>query len=195
MAAMGKLSLCRENLIGRFIRDSRANAAVEFAFILPLMLTMFFGTVEFSSALSANRKVTLVARTLSDLVSQSSSVTDTDLTNFGTTGRAIMNPFPLNTNYKTRVSEIYIDPNTMTGKVIWSKGTGGYPDRAANSSVTVPTALNIGGTYLIYSEVGYQYVPAVGYVMSMTGVALSDTTYTRPRISLCVLYGTQACGT
>ena len=194
---MGKLSLRTGNLIDRFIDDARANVAIEFAFILPLMLTMFFGTVEFSSALAANRKVTMVARTLSDLVSQSSTVTDTDLTNFGSTGRAIMYPFPLNvvSTYDTRVSEIYIDPATMTGKVIWSKGTGAYPDRAANSSVTVPTALQVAGTYLIYSEVAYKYVPAVGYVMSASGIPLRDTTFTRPRVSLCVLYGTQVCGT
>jgi len=197
MAAMGKLSLPTGNLIDRFIDDARANVAIEFAFILPLMLTMFFGTVEFSSALAANRKVTVVARTLSDLVSQSSTVTDTDLTNFGTTGRAVMYPFPLNvvSTYDTRVSEIYIDPATMTGKVIWSKGTGAYADRAANSTVTVPTALQVAGTYLIYSEVAYKYVPAVGYVMSAVGVPLKDTTFTRPRVSLCVLYGTLVCGT
>ena len=190
---MGKLSLHTGSLIGRFMRDRRANAAVEFAFIVPLMLTLFFGTVEFSSGIAANRKVTLVARTLSDLVSQSSSVTDNDLTNFGTTGKAIMNPFPL-TDLKTRVSEIYIDPNTLTGKVIWSKGSG-MTDRATNSAITVPTGLQIGGTYLIYSEVSYKYVPAVGYVMAKAGVSLSDQTFTRPRISLCVLYIATTCAT
>ncbi|MCP4615001.1 MAG: pilus assembly protein [Bradyrhizobium sp.] len=190
---MGKLSLHTGQLIGRFVRDRRGNAAVEFAFIVPLMLVLFFGTVEFSSAVSANRKVTLAARNLSDLVSQSSSVTDNDLTNFNTTGSAIMNPFPL-TTLKTRVSEIYIDPATLSGKVIWSKGTG-LPNLASGSTIVVPTALQVAGTYLIYSEVNYQYVPAVGYVMGQAGVALSDQTFTRPRVSLCVLYGTPACGT
>lgn len=190
---MSKLSLYTANLVRRFTRDHRANAAIEFVFIVPLMLTMFFGMVEFSSALAANRKVTLIARTLSDLVSQSSTVTTTDLTNFSTTGNAIMNPYPL-TTLKTRVSEIYVDPTTLNGKVIWSKGTG-MADRAANSSIVVPTALQIGGTYLIFSEVNYTYVPAVGYVMATSGVPLSDNTYTRPRISLCVLYGTAHCGT
>jgi hypothetical protein len=68
-------------------------------------------------------------------------------------------------------------------------------DRATNSSITVPTALQMGGTYLIFSEVAYTYVPAVGYVMAKAGVALSDKTYTRPRISLCVLYNATVCGT
>lgn len=193
MATVSKRTIRTGNVIGRFMRDHRANAAVEFAFIVPLMLTMFFGMVEFSSAVAASRKVTLIARTMSDLVSQSSTVTSTDLTNFGTTGNAIMNPYPL-TGLQTRVTEIYIDPATLNGKVIWSKGSG-MADRAANSAITVPTALQIGGTYLIYSEVNYQYVPAVGYIMAAAGVALSDYTYTRPRISLCVLYNTTVCGT
>lgn len=190
---MRKLTLPAGNPIGRFMRDRRANAAVEFAFVVPLMLTLFFGTVEFSSGVAAMRKVTLVARTMSDLVSQSSSVTATDLTNFRTTGDAIMNPFPL-AELATRVSEIYVDPATLSGKVIWSKGAG-MPDRAADSSITVPTALQVGGTYLIYSEVSYKYIPAVGYVMAKTGISLSDQTFTRPRVSLCVLYNATVCGT
>ena len=183
---MDELSHHTANLIGRFIRDRRANAAVEFAFVVPLMLVLFFGTVEFASGVAAKRKVTLVARTMSDLTSQSSCVNDNDLTNFNTTGRAIMNPFSL-TSLQTRVTEIYVDPATLSGKVIWSKGSG-MADRAANSSIAVPTALQMGDTYLIYSEVAYQYVPAVGYVMAKAGVALSDQTYTRPRLSLDVAY-------
>lgn len=184
---MSKLSLRTGNVVGRFIRDCRANAAVEFAFVVPLMLTLFFGTVEFSSGVAANRKVTLVARTLSDLVSQSSTVDDNDLTNFNTTGKAIMSPYPL-TDLQTRVTELYVDPTTKVGKVKWSKGSG-MSDLASTDTVPVPTALQIGDTYLIYSEVKYKYVPAVGYVMAKAGISLSDYTYTRPRQSLCVKYG------
>jgi Flp pilus assembly protein TadG len=183
---MRKLSYRTRNLIGRFVRDRRANAAIEFAFVVPLMLTMFFGLVEFSSAIASSRKVTLAARNLSDLVSQSSTVTDLDIANFNETGKAIMTPY-WTTDYVTRVSEIYVDPATLIGKVKWSKGSG-MPNLAVDSSVGIPTALKIAGSYLIYSEVNYKYVPAVGYVMAKTGVPLSDTTYTRPRQSTCVLY-------
>ena len=37
--------------------DCRGNAAIEFAMIVPLMLVMFFGTVEFSSGVAVDRKV------------------------------------------------------------------------------------------------------------------------------------------
>ena len=50
--------------------DGRGVAAIEFAMIVPIMLVLFFGTVEFSSGVAVDRKVTLMARTFSDLVSQ-----------------------------------------------------------------------------------------------------------------------------
>src|SRR3984885_6736538 len=80
--------VCRSAV--RLVEDGRGNAAVEFAVIVPVMLVMFFGTVEFSSGVAVDRKVTLMARTLSDLTSQSTSVATTDLTNFQELGAAIM---------------------------------------------------------------------------------------------------------
>ena len=188
---MQKTSLRARGLIGGLVRDKRASAAVEFAVIVPLMLTLFFGVVEFSSAVAVDRKVTLVARTLSDLTSQSTAVTDTDLANFTITAKAIMTPYsptPLNST----VSELYVDPTTLAAKVKWSKGTS---PRGLDTTVSIPAALQIGGTYLIYSEVNYRYVPTIGYVMAKVGVPLSDFTFTRPRQSTCVLYSSTNCPT
>jgi Flp pilus assembly protein TadG len=191
MMPMQKMWLRARGLIGGLVRDNGASAAVEFAFIVPIMLALYFGVLEFSSGIAVDRKVTLVARTLSDLTSQSTTVTDTDLTNFTATGRAIMTPYsttPLNST----VSELYVDPTTLTAKVKWSKGSS---PRGLNTTVSIPASLQIGGTYLIYSEVNYKYVPTIGYVMATAGVTLTDFTFTRPRQSTCVLYGTTNCPT
>ena len=89
VSPMQKMSLRVRGLLN----DCRGIAAVEFAVILPVMLVMFFGVVEFSSAIAVYRKTTLVARTLSDLTSQmKDSVADADLTSFGQTAKAIMTP-------------------------------------------------------------------------------------------------------
>jgi Flp pilus assembly protein TadG len=176
------------------LHDSRGVAATEFAMIVPLMLVMFFGTVEVSSGVAVNRKVTLVARTLSDLTSQSKSVGDTDMTNFFAASNGIMWPYP-STPVKATISELYIDPATSKARVQWSKGS---VPRSAGSIVAIPSGLigtdSSGNTlpnqYLIFSEVSYLYQPITGYVMSSAGITLSDTAYTRPRQSVCVFYGT-----
>jgi Flp pilus assembly protein TadG len=175
---------------GGLWRDCRGIAATEFAVVVPIMLVMFFGTVEFSSGVAVNRKVSLMAQTLSDLTSRSTSVGDTDMTNFFAASTAIMTPYPAAPT-KATVSELYIDPTTLKARVQWSKGSS---PRAVSSTVVIPNGLAIGGTYLIFSEVSYLYTPTIGYVMAKAGVNLSDVAYTRPRQSTCVIYPTPSTG-
>ena len=158
--------------------------------IVPIMLVMFFGVVEFSSGVAVDRKVTLVARTLSDLTSQSISVSDTDLTNFFTASNAIMTPYSA-TPAQGTITELHIDPTSLAARVQWSKGSS---PRTAGSIVVIPTALAVANTYVIFSEVSYTYVPTIGYVMAKTGVNLSDVAYTRPRQATCVIYPTPTSG-
>jgi Flp pilus assembly protein TadG len=170
--------------------DISGVAAIEFAMILPVMLILFFGTDEFASGIAVNRKVTLMARTLSDLTSQNIAVTDAQLTNFFNASAGIMTPYSA-TPVQSTISELYIDPTTKAGRVQWSQGSA---PRAAGTTVPIPTALQVGGSYLIYSEVSYDFVPTVGYVLK-NSITLRDFTFTRPRQSTCVMYGTTVCTT
>jgi Flp pilus assembly protein TadG len=177
-------------------RDRNGLAATEFAIIVPMMLVMFFGTVEFSSAVAVDRKVTLIARTLSDLTSQAVlSVDDTYLQNVFTASIAIVSPYGP-TPTKAQITEIYVDSNKVA-RVQWSRaatiGTAATQATLAVSThnagdvLTIPTQLQVAKTYLIFSEVSYSYKPTIGYVMK-NSVTLSDVAYTRPRQSTCVLY-------
>ena len=188
MKTMLSIMLRFQRSVAGLAGDCRGIAATEFAFIVPLMLVMFFGTVEISSGIAVDRKVTLMARTLSDLTSQSVSVSDNDLTNFFNASTGIMTPYTGTTN--STITELYVDPNTLAARVQWSRGS---VPRAVGSAVAIPTGLQVGDTYLIFSEVSYLYVPTVGYVMSKTGINMSDFTYTRPRQSTCVMHNTTVC--
>jgi len=178
------------------LADRRGLAAVEFAFILPVMMVMLFGTVEFSSAIAIDRKVTLMARTLSDLTSQSppAGVFDTDLTNYFAAANGVMTPYtpPIYPAVNATISELWIDPNSLQARVQWSRGNA---PRATSTIVTIPPNLAVPGTYLIYSEVNVRYTPTVGYVMAPAGVNLSDVSYTRPRQAACVIYPASTSGT
>jgi Flp pilus assembly protein TadG len=177
--------------------DRRGLAAVEFAMIVPIMLVLFFGTIEFSSAVAVDRKVTLIARTLSDVTSQSISVADADLSNFFNAGCAIMYPYAgpppctsVNNPTTAVISELYVDPTTLKARVQWSKGYQGGVALAVDTIVTsVPGALLVSDTYLIYSQVGYIYKPVATYnFASNASITLSDVAFTRPRQSKCVYY-------
>jgi Flp pilus assembly protein TadG len=182
------LRICSQRLAGLW-RDCRGIAATEFAVIVPLMLVLFFGVVEFSTAVAVDRKVTLVARTVSDLVSQNTTVTTAQVTGYLGFGTLVMSQYALApysaTTVHSTVSELFVDPNTHTAKVQWSNG---FAVRPTGQVVTIPTPLLVDGTYMIFSEVSYLYTPTVGYVMAQAGVNLSDVSYTRPRQSSCVLY-------
>ena len=179
--------------------DCRGIAATEFAVIVPVMLLMFFGTVEISSGVAVDRKVTLVARTLSDLTSQTlASVEDSDMRNFFAASSAVLSPYSVVPTQPT-ISEIYIDASKVA-KVQWSvsatiaiedgapKATLTNSARKKGDTVTLPTELLVPDTYLIWSEVDYTYVPTVGYLMAKAGVPLHDEAFTRPRQSKCVDY-------
>jgi Flp pilus assembly protein TadG len=181
------------HLLRRWAADCHGVAATEFAFIVPLMLVLFFGMVEFCSAIAVDRKVTLMARTLSDLTSQSTQVGDADIASFFLVANKIIWPYqaaapnPYFTDpVSGTISELFVDPTTKQARVIWSKGTEARtPDTYVT---TVPAALLVGGSYLIFSEVKYTYKPTVGYVMAKAGITLSDYAYTRPRQSSCVFW-------
>jgi Flp pilus assembly protein TadG len=167
-------------------------AAIEFAMIIPIMAVLLVGTNEFSAGVAIDRKVTLMARTLSDLTSQNTSVTDTQFTNFFNASAAIMTPYP-SAPVQGTITELYINPSTLKARVQWSKGAAA---RSPGDIVEIPDALKIAGTYLIYSEVKYKYVPSVAwFINKVNGITLSDISFTRPRQGLCVMYGTSVCTT
>jgi Flp pilus assembly protein TadG len=181
-------------------RDRRGIAAVEFSIIAPVMLLMFFGTVEFSSAIAVDRKVTLVARTLADLPSQSAVPVDNNyLQNAFNASVSIL--WPYQGSATATLSEIYVDSNQIA-KIQWSKGativngqaTLATSSRNAGDIVTVPPGLLVKQTYLLFSEVSYLYTPTVGYVMGKAGVTLADVSYTRPRQVTCVTYNNLPAG-
>jgi Flp pilus assembly protein TadG len=163
----------------RLARDERGVSAVEFAMLLPVMLGLYLGAVEISQGISADRKVTLTARTISDLVSQVASMSNSDMTNSVNAAAGVMAPFPVGTLTVT-VSSVTIDGDGKA-TVAWSDTLNGSK-RAVGSTVTLPAALKVPNSSLIWSEVQFSYTPTIGYVVSGT-LTLKDQIYMRPRLS------------
>jgi hypothetical protein len=78
------------------------------------------------------------------------------------------------------VSAVTIDASAVA-KIAWSCTLNGTK-RTVGSTVTLPAALNIANTQLIWSEASYAYHPTIGYVVTGT-LNLADQIYMRPRLS------------
>ena len=163
----------------RLCRDQEGVSAVEFAVLLPLMLTLYLGAVEISQAVGVDRKVTLTSRTVADLASQSSSLASSDMQNILNASSAVISPYD-QSQLKVTVSEVDIDANG-NATIGWSCTLGGTA-HAVGSSVTLPSALKVANSSLIWGEASYIYKPAIGYVVTGT-LNLSDQIYMRPRVS------------
>jgi Flp pilus assembly protein TadG len=158
-------------------------SAVEFAMLLPLMLVLYLGAVELSQAIAADRKVTITARTIADLVSQVSSINNAGMNNALAASAAVMAPFTTD-NLKVVVSSLAIDKDKKA-TVVWSDTLHGTA-RGKGSVVTLPDALAVPNSSLIWSEVEYTYNPLLG--VALTGaVTLKDQIYMRPRLTDAVV--------
>jgi Flp pilus assembly protein TadG len=174
------------------MRDRSGVAATEFAMIVPIMLVLFFGVVEFTNGIAAYRDVTLMAHTNSDLTSQSKSVLDSDLTNFFAASTGVLYPYatsPTDPHLRMSIVELWVNPS-LQARVQWAVNSDGSTAPTPGTVVNIPASLQVANTYVIYSSVTYVYVPTIGYVMNNAGVLLNDFAYTRPRMSQCVFYNT-----
>ena len=155
-----------------FGRNRRGASATEFALIAPLMLGLYIGCVEISEGVAADRKVTLTAGTLANHTSQDTTLTTADIA--------------------AKISCLKIDA-TGIARVTWGEATTGVTKRAPGEVVTFPTNLAVPNSYLVFSEVSYQYVPVTGFShISASGITLSDVMYMAPRISP-PQYGARKC--
>ena len=78
--------------------------------MLPLMVTLYLGTAEVSKGIAADRKVTMTARTVADLVSQATTINDSGMNDIMAASSAVMYPFPTNL-LKVTVTSVNIDAN------------------------------------------------------------------------------------
>ena len=183
--------------IKRFARDRRGVAAIEFAFIAPVLLVMYFITMEFSQAIETSKKVSRLGSMVADLVTQQPAVTDTDLKNIMKIGDTTLRPYHRSTP-TIAITAIQIgSAPAKKATVLWSiQGTGTtYVKVAAKDSevTNLPTALKVADTFLIRVNSTLTYTPviawaadgkkALGLVSAFSEISMGETYYLRPRRS------------
>ena len=179
-------------LLQRFVRGHDGISAVEFALILPFMLTLYLGGSELGDGMAIQFKATLAARTVADLATQYTNIPDTTTMNqILSAASTVVTPYPT-AGMAVTVSELKLTNGSTTGSVVWSASNSGN-GRAVGSTFPLPTAMQALATastptvYLILGEVTYPYTPSMGYAIAGT-INIYENIAFSPRLASCVQY-------
>lgn len=174
-------------LFRRLMRQERAVAAVEFAFIFPLMVLVYLGAVEGGTLIITDRKVQTTAASIGDLVARSDGfITSSDLLDYVRAAENIMAPNDL-TEFSQVIVALDVD-SSGNATVRWSrKFSNNNNDTstpyAAGSSYTLPSSVRdtFSGFSVIAAEASFEaYTPLLGAVFK-TPIDLRRTSYFLPR--------------
>lgn len=183
----------------RFTSDRRAVAAVEFAFIAPLLFVMYFVTMEVSQAIEANKKIGRAGSMVADLVTQQQAVTRNDLDSIMKITASILQPYT-RTQPKIIITAIQVtDETTPKVRVAWSRKlvNGSYSQDAPKDSITtVPAALKVKGSFLVRVQADLDYKPVItwtasqkaslGIASAFDDIQMQKYYYLRPRMSTTI---------
>ena len=133
--------------------DRRGSAAVEFAFIVPIVLALYFGMVEATQALLANRRASAATTAIGDLVTQQAQVTRNEVNGIFNASTAIMKPFPTD-RLAIRVISFEIDASG-TPKQQWTLDNG-RPMGAIDPN-SIPISMRTPNTAVLRAETRYEY--------------------------------------
>jgi Flp pilus assembly protein TadG len=184
-------------------KDSRGTAAVETALILPIAMLVLALVVYGAEGFAIERKVSLTARTVTDLITQStptsvtavsaplcageaSIVSHTAIDNDLQVASAVLAPYSVS-NMTMVVSQVQVNSGGTTGTVQWSEPYNGATARPANQVLTLPGSIGTGqaGNCFVLGEVFYSYAPLQVYV-PLSPITLSGAIYLTPRQSASI---------
>lgn len=188
-------------LIARLRSDDRGIAAVEFALIVPIMFFLFVGAVEFSQALTVDRRVTQSASSTADLVARADKFNNTgEIDNILKIIEQLMAPYDLN---PLTVAVVSVQAKAKAGNpavtemlVSWSRNNKGQIPYSAGSVYThIPAGLLASGESVIVGEARYNYSPLLFKYFIKTAFDMEERFYLKPRQKACVSLAPTNCVT
>lgn len=182
-----------------FKKEAEGVAAIEFAFLAPLMLLMYIGTIEVSSAVSANRKLSRSASAIGDLVTQVDECVDnTTMADIVKIADNIMKPY--DNPFQILVVGIDIAADG-TNQVAWSTPHNGAAAPPLGSQYTLPTQIANNEGFIVAAKLTMAYTPTFGWAnfsnndISFTNSAINmeEELYLRPRIGGSITGNVASC--
>jgi len=165
----------------RFISDERGSILVETALVLPILVLIFVGMVEFSEAFMVKRKAGAVASATADLVAQASRVSAADLADISSIANNLMQPYPAGPLI-VLVECVTADANGNP-LVTWSWSSPASAAKPkAGDPYPLPDGLIGANESIIVTQTSYTFTPPIAQFLT-DGVQFNSTAYFKPRLS------------
>jgi Flp pilus assembly protein TadG len=175
-------------------RHTQGTAAVEFAYIAPLLALMLLATIEFGRAINVDRQFTMATNTAGDLVAReewlgkSSSEAKANLDGMMQSIKHIMQPYDASTLKLAIFSVRASTTNANDTKVEWSYSYNGKTTPSKCQSYALPTGLIGKGGSTIVVEASYLFKPLfTDLVAGLGSMTWTDRSFHSPR-NACVDY-------
>lgn len=175
-----------------FFRENRGSVSVEFAFIMPLLITLWLGTMEISEGIEVNKKIGRSASTIGDLITREDKVDEAKLQDIMDIGDSQLLPYGRSTAKYTVVG-VAIDSSGVA-KVAWSMEKYGtqfkVPLKVGDPYPSVPAKIKIPSTFVVEVTSRLEFLPITSWSIqknkgsgdsAYAAVDMKETYYLRPR--------------
>lgn len=180
----------------RFSDDVRGIAAVEFAFIAPILLVMLIGAVEITRAVSINKRVSVVTSMIADLVARETKLTGDDVKAIYDIAAQVMAPFDAS-DLKLSIIPV-MSAADDAGKTLVYPSTANRPSYnngklfAKCAAYALESGMLGKKESVVVVESSYAFTPLfLGYVMG--GHEWTEKAFAKPRKSMCVAFDGDTC--
>ena len=158
--------MLKNGLFKRFCRADGGLAYLEFALVLPVLMTLFLGGVEVSRYILINQKVDKTATTMSDLIAQATTMSTGELDQLMEAVQHLMEPYDFSQDGLIIVTSVR-KPSGSSAQVRWQYSGGGTLSRTSligsqGGVATLPNSFTmVDGEDVIITEAFYEFSPVV----------------------------------
>lgn len=143
----------------KFYKDESGVSAVEFALVLPFLMTLFLGFAEVAKGTHVSTRVSKVASTVADIISQSASLTIPEVEAALKAAHAVAGASAAGT-MTVEVVGVNVASNGTTS-VLWARGINSTNLPARWSSYDLPAELRSEAGFIVASRANYKHLPIV----------------------------------
>ena len=169
----------RPQILRTLLRDYRGTAAVEMALLSPVLVLLFFGTLEVTQLIRVEAKLTHAAQTIQDIVAGQAQATTASLQIAFNGGQLVMTPFTA-ANMTAAIASVSFGSNATPTQVTWQQVENGDPGMSSSFACSAASGMSLSNDSVIVVQVTYSYNPIISYLFGKH-FTLSQMAFGRPR--------------